>query len=110
MKFGHAAKECWYRYDDDSAPPPQVNLAQPSLSPTSDWFLDSGASSHIVPDLNCLTSYTPYQGIDVVRVGNGHGLPISHTGSSFLSAGQTKLVLDNVLHVPHITKRLISIT
>jgi GAG-pre-integrase domain len=110
MKFCHTAKECYYRYDDDSSPSPQVNLAQPVSSPTTDWFLVSGASSHIVPDLNCLTSYTPYQGNDVVRVGNGHGLPIFHTGTSFLSTGQHNLILDHVLHVPNITKRLLSIS
>lgn len=110
-KVGHAAKECWYRYDDNPNGAPQVNIAQPSSSsPSAEWFLDSGASTHITPDLNCLTDYHPYQGNSVVRIGNGHGLAISHTGSSYLDSQTKRLNLHGVLHVPHMTKRLLSIS
>lgn len=110
LKIGHSAKECQYRYDDNPNTTPQVNFAQPSSSPTADWFLDSGASSHITPDLNCLTNYQPHQGNTVVHIGNGHGLTISHTGSSYLESKTKRLILDGVLHVPQMRKMLISIS
>jgi hypothetical protein len=56
------SKECWHRYDGDPQAAPQVNLAQSTAAPNAAWFIDAGASSHITPDLNCLTNYAPYQG------------------------------------------------
>nr|GLL33824.1 uncharacterized protein LOC109154184 [Ipomoea trifida] len=46
------------------------------------WLLDSGASHHVTIDLSNLALHTPYDGTDEVMIGNGSGLPISHTGHS----------------------------
>jgi hypothetical protein len=70
----------------------------------------SEASTHVTPDLNCFTSYSPYVGSDQLYVGNGKDLQIFDTGSTFMVSNSYKLVLTNVLHVPSITKPLISIS
>ena len=45
----------------------------------------------------------------MVYVGNGSGLPISSSGSSHISTSIKPLLLKDVLHVPGITKNLLSI-
>jgi len=50
-----------------------------------------------------------YHGPDQTRIGNGQGLPISHTGLSSLSTPTCVFKLSQLLHVPQIQKTLISI-
>jgi hypothetical protein len=42
-------------------------------------------------------------------MGNGNGLPIEYIGNTKLSSPNTSFLLQNVLHVPLITKNLISV-
>lgn len=77
-----------------------------SMSP---WLLDSGASHHIAIDLTNLSLHSPYQGGDHVMIGNGTGLPITHTGFAKLPSSSRPLTLTNVLCVPTMKKNLISV-
>lgn len=61
-------------------------------------------------DLNNLSFSEPYKGNEKLIISNGHGLTISHIGSSHLAVGNHKLLLKNLLFVPHITKNLLSIS
>jgi GAG-pre-integrase domain len=72
--------------------------------------MDSGALAHVTVDLNALTSYFPYTGSDQLHIGDGKGLDILHIGSSCLVTNFQSLVLSNVLHVPSISKPLLSIS
>lgn len=58
-------------------PQVQQTMAQPS---TSNWYLDSGASTHVTHDLRNLSYPLPCSTGDGVVVGNGSSLPINHTG------------------------------
>jgi hypothetical protein len=49
-----------------------------------------------------------YHGGDTVQVGNGAGLRILHTGSCSINTNTRPLALSNVLHVPEISKHLLS--
>jgi hypothetical protein len=71
--------------------------------------MDSGASTHVTSDLIVFTSYSPYTGSDQLHIGDGKGLDILHTGSGYLKTSSTTLVLSNILHVPSISKSLLSI-
>ncbi|XP_010445858.1 PREDICTED: uncharacterized protein LOC104728598 [Camelina sativa] len=71
------------------------------------WLLDSTASHHIASDLSTLSLQTPYNGSDNVMVGNGTGLPISHTGLVSLLSHFKPLKLQNVLCVPEMRRNLI---
>jgi gag-polypeptide of LTR copia-type len=121
-KRGHTADRCYKRFDNSYRPPPprppprqrhpqpQALLVQSNLAPPETWYLDSGALAHISPDLNCFTTYQPYTGADQLRVGDGQGLKNSHIGSTCLVTNSTSLVLNNVLHVPSISKSLLSVS
>jgi hypothetical protein len=99
---------------------PQANFVHSSSSfprsapepvaPPATWFVDSGATSHITPDLNSLSSYSLYEGPLSLQVGNGQSLPISHIGTAVIFTSTRPLLLTNVLCVPNIAKPLLSIS
>lgn len=61
-------------------------------------------------DLSNLTlNPSEYFGDEHVRVGDGTSLPIQHTGGSTLSTSHGTLLLNNLLHVPHLTKNHLSV-
>ncbi|KAA8516120.1 hypothetical protein F0562_019299 [Nyssa sinensis] len=58
---------------------PQANTAAYSFAPSSsEWILDLGATHHVTTDLANFSLHSPYEGSDVVVVGNGAGLDITH--------------------------------
>ena len=69
---------------------PPVQLSAMVASPFSyyhhsgveSWLSYSGAMNHITSDLANLNFSEAYKGTDRVSIGNGQGLPISHTGNS----------------------------
>ncbi|PKU86164.1 hypothetical protein MA16_Dca001995 [Dendrobium catenatum] len=48
------------------------------------WFLDSGASTHLTNSLDNMSISSPYQGSESVTIGDGSSLKISHTGAGIL--------------------------
>ncbi|XP_078164569.1 uncharacterized protein LOC144559423 [Carex rostrata] len=114
-KRGHTTKECWYRYNSRcSNPTPQtyqafIALPTPTAS-TSEWCLDSGASHHATNDLNNISSYAPFDGFDTLHIGNGTGINILHIGSSSFSFSNFTLLLKDILHVPNLTKNILSLS
>lgn len=71
----------------------------------ANWLLDSGATHHITSDLNNLSLHQPYNSGDEVLIGDGSGLTISHTCSTFLPLSTRPLALNQILCVPHIHKK-----
>ena len=66
----------------------------------------------MTPQLNQLRDPTDYKGKAKVTVGNGHTLPILHTGYNSIRTlkPSQSLLLKDVLHVPDVTKNLLSIS
>lgn len=62
-----------------------------------DWYVDSGASTHMTASLDGLNTKATYNGTDSVTIANGKTLPISHISTSSI----TNLPLLDVLVVPH---------
>ncbi|GAU26016.1 hypothetical protein TSUD_64040 [Trifolium subterraneum] len=103
-------------------PRPSAHLALPQhYNPIADmdtfsnasWYPDSGASHHLTFNPNNLTYRTPYQGQDQVTMGNGQGVSIKSLGfSNFCSPhnSNVQLKLNNLLHVPNISKNLLSVS
>ena len=88
-------------------------IATPNTVLDPSWYRDSGASNHITSDAQNISQRSDYTGNDKLIVGNGAKLNISHVGSSIISSHtipQTPLFLNNILHVPSITKNLLSIS
>lgn len=90
---------------------PQAHLTTgaPSAS-NGNWVLDSGATHHIASDLHNLSMHSNYVGNEDVVVGDGTGIPISHTGSFTLTAPNTTFTLNNILCAPSIKQNLISVS
>jgi len=90
---------------------PSANLAlcNISLTGTAAWFLDTGANQHISLDLAGLAALEPYLGNDNLHVGDGKGLPISHIDCTKIYTPHRSFTFSNVLHVPAIRKRLLSV-
>jgi len=82
-----------------------VSLQQP---PATDWYFDSGATSHMTSDPSALshTSFSRYPSPSSIIVGNGSLLPVTATGSTQLPGS---FLLNNVLVSPNLIKNLISV-
>ncbi|WJX88788.1 hypothetical protein P8452_70836 [Trifolium repens] len=137
-KYGHEVVNCWYRFDEnftpviptsapkhdppepkDKDPNPQACTASVASSSTQElvipqsWFPDSGASHHLTANFENLAQGKSYLGSSKVHIGNGVGLNISSVGhASFQSklALNHNLYLNQLLHVPSITKNLLSVS
>uniref|UniRef100_A0A2N9GIT2 Retrovirus-related Pol polyprotein from transposon TNT 1-94-like beta-barrel domain-containing protein n=1 Tax=Fagus sylvatica TaxID=28930 RepID=A0A2N9GIT2_FAGSY len=72
------------------------------------WYPDTGATSHMTADMPLLQQPQEYSGSDSVMVGNGAGLPISHTGNIYFHSFGSQFKLSHVLCVPAIKKNLLS--
>jgi hypothetical protein len=73
------------------------------------WLTNTGATDHITANANNLSPQAPYQGQELVSVGNGQNLPIQNIGNSQLHTKYHKFQLRNVLHVPKIASNLLSV-
>jgi hypothetical protein len=56
-----------------------------------------------------MTYTEPYLGNDQLHVGDGKGLVISNTAYNLLHTAKRVFTLSNILHVPHIKKKLLSV-
>lgn len=90
----------------------QALVATPSTVYDPLWYPDSRASNHLTLNLANLSVRHPHDDSDWVQVGNGLGLSILHTGHSNLYSHSfnKSFVLRNLLHVPGLTKILISVS
>ncbi|PKU73369.1 Retrovirus-related Pol polyprotein from transposon TNT 1-94 [Dendrobium catenatum] len=113
-KTGHSALNCWHIYTQKyaPAPAPKALLAQPSPYGNQDWVLDTGATTHLTPNMNQLQQSYPYSCQESVSIANGSTLPIQNSGQGILSLPDTprKLRLRNILHVPSLTHNLLSVS
>ena len=73
------------------------------------WNMDTGASSHLADNTRILTSFSNSSIYPSVFVGNGHSVPVTHTGHSSLHTSSKPLHLNHILVTPHIIKNLISV-
>lgn len=86
---------------------------QQNFSQEMNWYLDSSASNHVTHDFGNLNIAGEYQENENLQVGNGTGLEILHIGDSVLkshSQPSHAFLLKSLLHVPKITKNLISVS
>ena len=113
-KPSHDALHCYHRFDNAYTAKSTQNLqafvATPQTSPDPNWYTDTGATHHITSDFgNVNMRSEEYHGPEQIREGNGKGLSIHHIGDTLLCIPSSTFLLHNVLHVPKITKNLISV-
>ena len=90
----------------------QALVATPATVYDPLWYPDSGASNHLAPDSSIYSFKHPYEGSNKVQVGNGSGMNIMHMGHSTLHSHSfnKSFILHNLLHVPGLTKNLLSVS
>ena len=69
------------------------------ISDGDDWYVDTGASTHVVSSTDSQSGTHPYTGPHAFMVGNGKKLSIHNIGSSVLTTYTTPLKLKTVLQV-----------
>ncbi|KAL4298416.1 hypothetical protein GQ457_12G017720 [Hibiscus cannabinus] len=74
------------------------------------WFPDSGATHHVTSEGLTPSISSPYTGKGQVHLGDGSSLDISHIGQATFSTYDRTLHLNDLLHVPHINKKLLSVS
>jgi histone deacetylase 1/2 len=73
------------------------------------WYADTGATDHLTNELDKLHMKEQYHGKDHVHTANGAGMRITHIGHSTLPTSSHPLYLKNILHVPSVTRNLLSV-
>jgi hypothetical protein len=104
---GHTAIDCYQRmnYAYQGRHPPaklaaMATAAPPDSTQSTTWISDTGATDHFTPDLHNIPDNQAYTDSQLVSVGNGNQLPISHIGNSQLRTSAYLFNLRKVLHVP----------
>lgn len=78
----------------------------PSTVTDLSWYLDSGATDHVAPDLQEMNVVEEHHGIDKLQVRNGINLPISHIASTYIH----NLKLPTIFNFPRITKCILGVS
>nr|XP_020189200.1 uncharacterized protein LOC109774844 [Aegilops tauschii subsp. strangulata] len=73
------------------------------------WFMDTGASSHMAAYPGNLSSASPIHTSSRIIVGNGAGLPITHIGSTSFPSNSRPLYLNNILVSPELIQNLVCV-
>jgi hypothetical protein len=87
-------------------PPPSTPATTSTSSPPAIWTTEQPITS--LRDLDRLAVREVYNGNERVHVKNGAGLHIYHVDHGTLDSTAKTLALRNILHVPNITKNLLS--
>jgi hypothetical protein len=81
-------------------------LAYANSAPDSQWYPDTGANVYLTNDLSNLNLQADnFTGPDQIRVDNGQGLKILHSGHGILPTPSTTFKLLSLFHVPQIQKK-----
>uniref|UniRef100_A0A2N9J418 Integrase catalytic domain-containing protein n=1 Tax=Fagus sylvatica TaxID=28930 RepID=A0A2N9J418_FAGSY len=91
-KPGHTALDCYQRmnFSYQGRHPPAKLAAMATATPPSPyphqttWISDTGATDHFTPDLHNIPDNQAYSDSQLVSVGNGNQLPISHSEPPFI--------------------------
>jgi hypothetical protein len=111
FKKGHLVGECWHIFDDTYAPEERyVRGAYSAYGTDPYWYLDIGATDHVMGEMEKLTKREKYKGNDQIHDANGASMRISHIGHSIVNSPHCRLMLRNVLHVPKAYKNLVSVS
>ena len=100
-------------FSNASYTPTDIEAAMHALSfsqPDGNYYMDTGATSHMTADGGILSSYfnSSNKNHNIV-VGSGHLIPVIGHGRTTLPPPYPPFALKNVLHAPKLIKNLISV-
>ncbi|GKF25547.1 hypothetical protein Tco_0081441 [Tanacetum coccineum] len=98
--IGHIPSQCPNRDPFTIRTRPSPNFANTrgqSSNASANWHSDTGANSHVTPDLEAIDNSEAYYGDDALHVGNGKSLSVLHIGSSKVYSPQKTFFLKNIL-------------
>lgn len=72
-------------------------------------YLDSGASAHMTPNRGILSIIKSTK-VDNITAANGDGMRVKDVGSTLLNISDNEIVANNVLHVPQLSVKLLSVS
>ncbi|CAN6718843.1 unnamed protein product [Malus baccata var. baccata] len=122
---GHRAQECHHRRDQGLANQGNnncANLIENNVDALAvmvfeinlvfdhtDWWIDTGATSHVCGDRNMFYSYQKVEGNEQLFMGNASASVVAGIGKCVLKfTFRKELILLDMLHVPDIRKNLVS--
>lgn len=116
-KYGHKSSECKSKIKDTSQNASSSSYAAVFIATDAQcgaWYVDSGASSHMVKDRSLLQNVTTST-IKNIRVADNKVLPVQCSGQVSLDTynemGQeNKVLFTNVLCVPDLATNLLSVS
>uniref|UniRef100_A0A2N9FNP9 Uncharacterized protein n=1 Tax=Fagus sylvatica TaxID=28930 RepID=A0A2N9FNP9_FAGSY len=116
-KPGHTALDCYQRmnFSYQGRHPPAKLAAMATATPPSPyphqttWISDTGATDHFTPDLHNIPDNQAYTDSQLVSVGNGNQLPISHSGNAQIRTSSHIFRLRQILRVPSMKSNLLSV-
>jgi hypothetical protein len=76
---------------------------------TAEWFLDTGASSHMSSNSGNFISSQPITNSAPITLGNGSTMPVTHRAHTLIPIARSPLHLNNILISPSLVKNLISV-
>ncbi|KAE8686002.1 putative zinc ion binding protein [Hibiscus syriacus] len=91
---------------------PPLKTLQPHLlmMASERWVVDTGATHHVTAYANKLLNASEYRGPGKLLIENGMPLDIVSVGSARVNTTYRILFLHELLHVPNITKNLLSVS
>jgi transposase InsO family protein len=109
----HRANIVTTRNSNQTQPTQRDNL--PPVTSIADWLIDSGATAHMTHYIDDFNGYLkPYESL--VETANGGVIHVTHRGSVdiylndvFTKGNSLIIQVNNVLYVPGLTRRLISV-
>jgi hypothetical protein len=107
LKIGHATNNGWHHFDKDYVPEQRTAAATSSSGTDQPWYMDSGATYHIIRDHDCLMMHEACTGTDQIHIANRSGMDITRIGTSIIPTTTRPLALNHVLHVSSSHKNLI---
>ena len=112
--MGHIAKICWWvskkPTQSDDIPQALAALTLDNTIAETKWTSDTGASNHMTGKASILSNIQQYSGTYSVLIVDGSSLLIHGIGDTFIKQKNITLPLHDVLLVPDLTKKLLSIS
>ena len=96
--------------NNEDLPQPLAALTIDTLIVEVKWTTDTGASNHMTAHSGMLKNLKKYVSHDSLFIGDGPPLKIYVVEDILVYDGKNELFLHDILHVPQLTKNLLSIS